>query len=99
MAAASMAQAHRAVLREGQQPVVLKVLRPGIERVINADIEILKAVAEWMSRHSVNLPLDPVAVDVAYGVRIIRACRLGHVSPGLSGAAHVQGCRERGRPT
>ncbi|MBT5582469.1 MAG: ubiquinone biosynthesis protein UbiB, partial [Phycisphaerae bacterium] len=40
MAAASMAQAHRAVLRDGGQPVVLKVLRPGIDRLIQADVEI-----------------------------------------------------------
>jgi ubiquinone biosynthesis protein len=62
MAAASMAQAHRAVLREGSQPVVLKVLRPGIERVIRADVEILEAVADWVARHSEDLPFDPVSV-------------------------------------
>ena len=62
MAAASMAQAHRAVLREGQQPVVLKVLRPGIERVINADIEILKAVAEWMIKGHADQ--DLLSLDV-----------------------------------
>jgi ubiquinone biosynthesis protein len=62
MAAASMAQAHRAVLREGSQPVVLKVLRPGIDRLIKADVEILEAAAEWVARHTDDLPFDPVGV-------------------------------------
>lgn len=78
MAAASMAQAHRAVLREGEQPVVLKVLRPGIERIINSDIEILKAVAEWMARHSVNLPFDPVAVVEEFSRSISFETDLAH---------------------
>jgi ubiquinone biosynthesis protein len=62
MAAASMAQAHRAVLRDGSRPIVLKVLRPGIERVVGADVEILEAVADWVARHSTNLPIDPISV-------------------------------------
>ena len=62
MAAASMAQAHRAVLRDGEQPVVLKILRPGIDRIINADVDILQAVAHWVARHTTDLPFDPEAV-------------------------------------
>lgn len=62
MAAASMAQAHRAVLRDGSHPIVLKILRPKIDRLIAADIEILEAVAEWLSRHTRDLPFDPVSV-------------------------------------
>ena len=62
MAAASMAQAHRAVLRDGSRPIVLKILRPKIDRIIAADIEILEAVAEWLSRHTRDLPFDPVSV-------------------------------------
>ncbi|MDG1838058.1 MAG: AarF/UbiB family protein [Phycisphaerales bacterium] len=62
MAAASMAQAHRAVLREGSRPIVLKILRPKIDRLVAADIEILEAVAEWLSRHTRDLPFDPVSV-------------------------------------
>ena len=62
MAAASMAQAHRAVLRDGSRPIVLKILRPKIDRLIAADIEILEAVAEWLSRHTRDLPFDPIGV-------------------------------------
>ena len=62
MAAASMAQAHRAVLRDGSRPIVLKILRPKIDRLVAADIEILEAVADWLSRHTQDLPFDPVSV-------------------------------------
>ncbi|MCH2132694.1 MAG: AarF/ABC1/UbiB kinase family protein [Phycisphaerales bacterium] len=61
MAAASMAQAHRAVLKDGQ-PIVLKVLRPGIARIVTEDLEILHSVAEWVARHHPDLPFDAVAV-------------------------------------
>ena len=61
MAAASMAQAHRAVLKDGG-PIVLKVLRPGIARIVVQDLEILGDVAQWVSKHHTNLPFDPVSV-------------------------------------
>ena len=61
MAAASMAQAHRAVRKDGKK-IVLKILRPGIEKVINADMEILQAIAHWLAKHHDDLPFDPVAV-------------------------------------
>ena len=61
LAAASIAQAHRATRTDGQ-PVVLKILRPGIEKTIKADMEILHEVAEWIHRHKVELPFDPRGV-------------------------------------
>ena len=61
MAAASMAQAHRAVLKDGQE-IVLKILRPGIDRTVIIDMEILEAVAVWVTKHMKDLPFDPVAV-------------------------------------
>jgi ubiquinone biosynthesis protein len=61
LAAASMAQVHRATLKNGQ-PIVLKVLRPGIDKTVNMDMEILAAVAEWVAKHVEDLPIDPVAV-------------------------------------
>ncbi|MFK7959503.1 MAG: AarF/UbiB family protein [Phycisphaerales bacterium] len=44
IAAASMAQVHRAVLADGTA-VVLKILRPGIRDVVAADMEILSTIA------------------------------------------------------
>lgn len=61
LAAASMAQAHVAILPDGER-IVLKVLRPGIESVVNADMEILEAVAVWVVKHVTDLPFDPVSV-------------------------------------
>ena len=39
VAAASLAQVHRAILRETGQPVAVKVLRPGIERAFLRDVD------------------------------------------------------------
>lgn len=50
IAAASIAQVHRAVLSTGAE-VAVKVQRPGIEGVIETDISILKYLARLISRH------------------------------------------------
>jgi ubiquinone biosynthesis protein len=61
IAAASMAQAHRAVLADGQK-VVLKILRPGIEDILSADMEILQFIAGVVEDYFENVGFDPVAV-------------------------------------
>ncbi|MGM0631706.1 MAG: ubiquinone biosynthesis regulatory protein kinase UbiB [Pseudomonadota bacterium] len=50
LASASVAQVHAAVLNNGDD-VVIKVLRPGIERVIRDDVRLLHAVARFVERH------------------------------------------------
>lgn len=47
LAAASIAQVHRATLRDGT-PVVVKIRRPGIENVIRADLRILEHTARLL---------------------------------------------------
>lgn len=47
LAAASIAQVHRATLKDGT-PVVVKIRRPGIEGVIRADLRILDHVAKLL---------------------------------------------------
>jgi ubiquinone biosynthesis protein len=49
LASASIAQVHAATLADGRQ-VVVKVLRPGIERQIDADIALLGALAGLVER-------------------------------------------------
>ena len=47
LAAASIAQVHRATLKDGT-PVVVKIRRPGIEAVIRADLRILEHAAKLL---------------------------------------------------
>ena len=49
LAAGSIAQIHRARLQDGT-PVVLKIRRPGIESVIEADLRLLRRLAELADR-------------------------------------------------
>jgi len=51
MAAASLAQVHRARLRDGRE-VAVKVQRPGIREQIVDDLDALAEVADWMDRHT-----------------------------------------------
>ncbi|MGN6475300.1 MAG: ABC1 kinase family protein [Mycobacteriales bacterium] len=51
IAAASIGQAHAAVLRDGRE-VVVKVQRPGIRRLIFDDLEVLEDLAESVEAHS-----------------------------------------------
>src|SRR5690606_23809810 len=50
LAAASIAQVHPAVLRNGKE-VVVKVLRPGMMGTIQRDIEVLYTLAELANRY------------------------------------------------
>ncbi len=50
LAAASIGQVHKAVLRDGET-VVFKVRRPGIRRIIEVDLEILYHIATLMEKH------------------------------------------------
>ncbi|MCF8086077.1 MAG: phosphotransferase [Desulfohalobiaceae bacterium] len=46
LAAASLAQVHRAVLREGNDVVAVKVQRPGIRQIIRNDLRIMESLAQ-----------------------------------------------------
>lgn len=56
LAAASLGQAHRARLSDedaaetGLRDVVLKIQRPGIERIVDVDLRALRRVGGWLSR-------------------------------------------------
>ena len=54
LAAASIAQVHRATLWSGEE-VVFKVRRPGIQEVIKQDIDILHRVADLIERYVPDL--------------------------------------------
>lgn len=48
VAAASLAQVHRA--RLGGEPVAVKVLRPGVEARVAADVQAARRILEWLDR-------------------------------------------------
>ena len=50
MASASIAQVHEAKLTTGED-VVIKVLRPDIDVIINKDLRLLKTIANWLHRY------------------------------------------------
>lgn len=61
LAAASMAQVHPAVKADGTE-VVLKVLRPGIRHTIEADMEVIGALAEFTESYFDEMGYSPTAV-------------------------------------
>src|SRR5216684_9071087 len=64
LATASMAQVHRAVLRDGAE-VAVKVQRPGVRQRIEIDLEVLREIARFAARHT--------AIGARYGlVQMVR---------------------------
>ena len=59
LAAASLAQVHCARLNDGTE-VVLKVLRPGIRKILDADLEIMELLAQLINKHTNNIGFDPL---------------------------------------
>lgn len=67
MAAASIAQVHRARLKDGTS-VVVKVQRPGIEKTIHDDLHTLKLLAELANRYIPEVrPFNPIAIVNEFG--------------------------------
>lgn len=72
LAAASIAQVHRARLKDGTN-VVIKVQRPDIHNIIDVDLEILSDIAVIIKTHSTyNIFSDPEAVVVEFDRSIHR---------------------------
>jgi ubiquinone biosynthesis protein len=52
LAAASLAQVHRATLPSGKE-VVVKIQRPGIKEQIHEDLELMQELAEFLDQHRI----------------------------------------------
>jgi ubiquinone biosynthesis protein len=67
MAAASIAQVHRAKLKDGSQ-VVVKVQRPGIEKIMHEDLQILRGLAELAERYIPEIHMyNPKGIIAEFG--------------------------------
>ncbi len=71
LAAASMAQVHRARLADGTD-VVIKVLRPGNRKLVEEDITLLEWLAQFVEDYFSNLGYSPVAVAAEFSREITK---------------------------
>lgn len=70
LASASVAQVHTAVLKDGRE-VVIKVIRPGIEKIIAQDVQLLLLVARLIEKYTLDgKRLHPVEVVEDYRTTI-----------------------------
>ena len=81
VAAASLAQVHRARMKNGEE-VAVKVQRPGIEEVIDADIRVLRRLAALAERHLPEFAfvepgalVDDFAVSIHHEMDFVREGR------------------------
>lgn len=77
LAAASMAQVHRARLTDGSK-VVIKVLRPGNRQIIEEDMALLEAMAQFVEQYFSNLGYSPVAVAKEFSRELFKEVNLIH---------------------
>ena len=67
LAAASIAQVHRAKLKDGSA-VVVKVQRPGIEKIIKEDLQVLRSLADLADRYLPEIRIyNPRGIVAEFG--------------------------------
>ncbi|QDU61298.1 putative protein kinase UbiB [Planctomycetes bacterium Pan216] len=77
LAAGSMAQTHRALLRTGER-VILKVLRPGIHDILAADMDVLSEIARFTESHFRDMGYSPTQVVREFTRELHREVDLVH---------------------
>jgi ubiquinone biosynthesis protein len=62
LASASVAQVHAAALKDGRE-VVVKAIRPGIDKIIRQDLSLLFVIARWIEKNTEQGPrLHPLEI-------------------------------------
>ena len=62
VASASLSQVYKATLKDGS-PVAVKIQRPGIEKIIESDLNLMRRIAEWVADHVEETNwMDPVGI-------------------------------------
>lgn len=77
IAAASIAQVHGAVLADGT-PVVLKIVRPGVEDVIESDMDIMMELARLTEKYFRELGYSPTETVREFQQELAREVDLIH---------------------
>ncbi len=75
LAAASMAQVHRAILQDNT-PVVIKVLRPGARELIEEDMALVESLAQLLEQYFSNLGYSPTAVAKEFSRELLKELNL-----------------------
>jgi ubiquinone biosynthesis protein len=70
VAAGSIAQTHRAVLKNGRE-VALKVQRPGIDRLVTRDIAMIKQIADLLSGTDFGKRYDLVSLAAEFSTALL----------------------------
>lgn len=75
LAAASIAQVHRAILIDNS-PVVIKVLRPGIRSRIEEDMALVESLAQLLEQYFSDLGYSPTAVAKEFAREMLKEINL-----------------------
>jgi ubiquinone biosynthesis protein len=72
IASASLSQVYRATLQDGGD-VAVKIQRPGVAKVIESDLSLMRQVAEWSADHLADIKwLDPPGIVESFARSIRR---------------------------
>lgn len=75
LAAASLAQVHRARMKDGAE-VVIKVLRPGSRKMVEEDMTLLEGLAQLVEQYFSDLGYSPTAVAKEFSRELLKELNL-----------------------